>query len=193
MSIEEAALPEVSPAPPRAPRKAADCLVILGAKLTSEGAPTPALQRRVEHAAGLWRQGVAPALMVCGGATGAASASASGVSEAAVMARLLTAGHGVPPTALVMEDVSQDTLGNAREALALAAARNWRRLVVVTDAVHLPRALWTFRRLAQPLGISVDGQAAPAPPRLSPAWWLYSLREAAASLVYLVRVRAPRR
>lgn len=184
MSIEEAALPEVSPKTSCKVSKPPDSLVILGAKLAPDGTPSAALQRRVEHAAELWRQGVAPVLTVCGGATG----GAIGVSEAAVMARLLSTCHGVPPAALVVEDVSEDTLGNAREALALASARGWRHLVVVTDAVHLPRALWTFRRLGRPLGITVEGRAAPAPARFGPAWWAYGLREVAARLVYRVRV-----
>ncbi|WP_176525162.1 YdcF family protein [Caenispirillum bisanense] len=154
--------------------------------MTPEGGAGPALRRRLAAAAVLWQEGVAPWLVVSGGATGPGDAA---VTEAAVMARRLVDRHGIPAAAVVLEEASQDTLGNARETLALAAERGWRRLVVVTDELHLPRALWTFRRLARPLGIAVEGHAAPPPRRLTPAWWSHAAREAAACLAYAYRLQ----
>lgn len=186
MSIEEAAPFDVSPRPLWKGRNTADAVVVLGAKLTPDGAAGPVLKRRVAAAAALWRDRVAPTLVVSGGATAAGTA---GPTEAAVMARRLIGRHGVPAAAVVLEESSQDTLGNARETLALAAERGWRRLVVVTDELHLPRALWTFRRLARPLGITVEGHAAPPPRRLTLGWWSHAAREVAACLAYVYRLQ----
>lgn len=41
---------------------------------------------------------------------------------------------------------ASDTAGNAREAASWAAARGYRRLVVVTAAYHMPRSLLEFGR-----------------------------------------------
>lgn len=186
MSIEEAAPFDVSPRPLWKGRNTADAVVVLGAKLTPDGAAGPVLKRRLAAAAVLWREGVAPCVVVSGGATAAGGAAPT---EAAVMARRLIDRHGIPAAALVLEEASQDTLGNARETLALAAERGWRRLVVVTDEIHLPRAVWTFRRLARPLGILVEGHDAPPPHRLTLAWWSHAAREAAACLAYAWRLQ----
>lgn len=185
MSTQDAAAADVSLPPVRKSRKAAEALVVLGAKLDAEGAPSPALARRVAHAAALWRQGVAPVVVASGGAT----AAPGGPTEAAVMARLLSDVHGLPAAAIVVEGSSRNTLGNARETLALAEAQGWNRLTVVTDDMHLPRALWTFRRLGRPLGVRVEGAAAPGPRALSTAWWAHGLREAAALVLYAWRLR----
>lgn len=182
MSTHDAEHADVSLPPMRKWPKPADVLVVLGAKLRPDGTPGPALARRVAMAAALWRAGAAPVVMVSGGAP------AGGLSEAAAMTRLLTGRHRLPPDAVVCEGASLDTLGNARESLALAAARGWRRLIVVTDGLHLRRALWTFRTLARPLGIAVEGAAAPGPARWSGAWWALGAREAAALAAYAWRL-----
>lgn len=189
MSIEDAAPVEVSPAPVGEARQPADALVVLGARLRPEGTATPVLRRRVAKAAALWRRGAAPVVIVSGGIP---PGSPSAVTEAAAMAELLTARHRLPASAVVQEDRSADTLGNARETLALAAMQGWRHLILVTDAIHMRRALGTFRHVARPLGIAVEGRAAAPPRRLSAAWWAYGLREAAARVYYALRLRLPR-
>ena len=92
----------------------------------------------------------------------------AGVTEAAVMARLL-AEAGVAAARIVQEPRARTTAENAIYVLQLVAARleaaeagSEVRVVVVTSAYHLPLALWMFRQAASvlPLRVSVRGEAA---------------------------------
>ncbi|MGZ9272893.1 MAG: ElyC/SanA/YdcF family protein, partial [Candidatus Binatia bacterium] len=49
--------------------------------------------------------------------------------------------------------------------------RQWCRVVVVTDAFHLPRALYMFRRL----GLRVAGEGVPRPAQVTRIWWTWAL------------------
>ncbi len=64
-------------------------------------------------------------------------------SEAALMARTLRASFGMAPRWL--EENSRDTAGNAGESARILAAAGIRRVVLVTQAYHMPRALASFR------------------------------------------------
>ena len=65
-------------------------------------------------------------------------------SLAAVMGRVLR--HlGVAGEDLILEQVSTDTWENAVESAGLLKARGIQRVLVVTDATHLPRAVACFR------------------------------------------------
>ncbi len=69
-------------------------------------------------------------------------------------------------------------------------ARGWTMALVVTDAVHLPRALLAFRAF----GIDAKGAAVAGGARDEPAWtWPYHLaREALAFLWYAALIAAGR-
>lgn len=109
----------------------ADAIVVLGCP------PSARLDRRVKRGVQLYREGAAPVLLLAGGGKGPAP-------EARVMRRAALVG-GVPEAALMTEPTSRDTLGNARETAALLRARGWRRVVLVSDRTHLPRAVPLFR------------------------------------------------
>jgi uncharacterized SAM-binding protein YcdF (DUF218 family) len=109
----------------------ADAIVVLGC------APSARLERRVARGVRLYRQGVAPTMLLSGGGRGPEP-------EAEIMRRAALA-HGVQPSALLVEPHSRDTLGNARESAALLHARGWRVVALVSDRTHLPRAALLFR------------------------------------------------
>lgn len=158
-----------------------DAAIVLGAALNPDGSPGPALRRRVAAGAALVRAGRAPRLVLSGGAV------RHHRSEAEVM-HALALRHGVPPEALVLEPDSRNTLENARNCRRILAANGWRRVAVVTDGYHLPRALYVFRRL----GMDAEGVAAARPP--GRAWRVAAcVREAGAFLLYLPRVERARR
>lgn len=94
---------------------------------------------------------------------------------------MLAVAAGVPPACIVIETASVNTVENAANSLAVIRRHGWERVVVVSDAYHLPRALYTFRRL----GLKAAGAAAPcvASARQWPAW----LREVAAFPRHLLR------
>jgi uncharacterized SAM-binding protein YcdF (DUF218 family) len=155
-------------------------LVVLGARLRPDGAPGPALARRIAHALALNAR-TAPALVVAsGGPAGAAP------TEAAVIAAALRAA-GVPAAAILEEDRSRDTVENARFTAALLRARGIGRVVIVSDRRHLPRAVLAFRLL----GLAATGSGPPAGPGLGPAGRALAVaREAAALPPSLLRALA---
>lgn len=142
----------------------ADVIVVLGGGIgrvsgfAGGDADAPELAgNRVAAAARAWRAGRAPAILLSGGP----SASTRGVSEARIMADAL-AELGVPATAIVLEDASADTRGNAERSARIAGERGWRRAIVVTSALHMPRALYWFKRAglpALPLAPAAPAQA----------------------------------
>ena len=98
--------------------------------------------------------GAAPLLLLSGGGTGP-------VSEAEIMRRMALA-RGVPDAALLVEPESRDTVENAREAARLLRSRGGRKVLLVSDRAHLPRAVLLFR-LA---GLHVAGWSGVPPPSI---------------------------
>ena len=84
------------------------------------------------------------------------------------MARLAL-DRGVPSERIVLEETARTTWENARECARIIRERGWRRVVLVTDDFHRPRAMLAFRafgvramtcqicrgRAGSPLGISI--------------------------------------
>lgn len=117
----------------------ADALVVLGARVDPDGAPSPTLRARVEHAVVLYRRGLAPKLVFSGGV------GDFGDSEARVGQRL-AASLGVPEGDCLLEEASHSTAQNAAFTAKLLARHSLRSVIVVTDPYHLPRALRLFAR-----------------------------------------------
>lgn len=77
-------------------------------------------------------------------------------ATARAMRELLVA-LGVPSERVALESAARTTRENARFSVALARARGWRRLVVVTSAVHTRRAMREFARAgANAVAVPVD-------------------------------------
>lgn len=129
------------------PPSKADAIVVLGCRAGAEGRPSAALKGRLLCGVSLYREGVAPLLLLSGG-------GAAAVSEAEVMRRLARE-EGVPEEALLLECASKDTLGNARESAHLLGRRGLSRVVLVSERAHLLRA----RILFALAGLKVVGQA----------------------------------
>jgi uncharacterized SAM-binding protein YcdF (DUF218 family) len=80
-------------------------------------------------------------------------------TEAALAVRLL-AGWGIEPSRLVAEERARNTRENAIECARIARERGWTRLLVVTSAAHMPRALGCFRAVGlEPDALPVDWRA----------------------------------
>jgi uncharacterized SAM-binding protein YcdF (DUF218 family) len=133
--------------PPRpvADAPAAGAIVVLGGSLRPP-APEEAWSDldegadRLVHAARLFRAGKAPWLVVSGGSPW----QRQGRSPAWEMGELL-AEWGVPRSALLLEERSRNTHENAAETRALLAERGIDDVLLVTSALHMPRALAAFR------------------------------------------------
>lgn len=157
---------------PVGPRPAV-AIVVMGAAVRPDGAPSPVLRRRVAAAAAFGARQPAPPLYLVTGAAGR-----HGPPESTVMAGLLR-DHGVAGGRIVEEPTGTDTLSSV-----LACARLLRGMGhagpvrVATSGYHLPRCVALFR---------LAGVAArPAPPPALPpghpwtARWRWRLREGAA-------------
>lgn len=122
----------------------ADVIVVLGAGVTRDSRPGPALTRRSKRAAELWQQGLAPQLICSGGQPGYATRS-----EADACREVLE-GQGVLATAIFLEEQSRSTEENARFTRAVMDAHGWRTAIVVSDGYHLLRAAWLFNNQGIP-------------------------------------------
>jgi uncharacterized SAM-binding protein YcdF (DUF218 family) len=121
-------------------RQTFDAIVVLGTPADSDGNPTPQMLDRVTEAVHEYDRGVAPRLIVSGGA------AHNRFVEADVMARVAEA-QGVPPSAIFAEEKAQDTIQNACYSAHILKEHGWRSVEVVTSPSHVPRAALIFSRL----------------------------------------------
>lgn len=122
---------------------------------------------RLAAGARAWLAGRAPLIILSGGGNG------RGPSEAETMAMAI-AKAGIPASALVLEQGSDNTRDNARLTAALLRQRAMRKVLLVTSSVHMPRASVLFRNA----GIEVVPVPVPEG-RLGTGWkerWLPSPR-----------------
>ncbi|SOC12235.1 DUF218 domain-containing protein [Rhodobacter sp. JA431] len=147
--------------------------LVLGARVAPDGAPSAALRRRVGHAVKLYQTGQVARLILSGGAFDGAPA------EATVMADLCR-DAGLPESALVLEPRARNTRENFTCAKPLISDP---ALIVVTDTYHARRA----RLAARGLGLTISLSCPPAPDLPAVKRSKLALREAVASLWYLVR------
>lgn len=152
---------------------AAPVVVVLGGGVeppdTRQGLPElHAAADRVWHAARVFHAGKAPLVLASGGGPGGLGA----VSEAWAMGQLLQA-LGVPAQAVLLEERSTNTRENARYTAELLQKRGITRVLLVTSALHMRRALAEFEAVglqAQPAAADHEAEDT----RGWPAWrrWL---------------------
>jgi len=124
----------------------ADAIVVLGAAQYN-GRPSPVFRARLDHAAELFRRGLAPHVVVTGGV-----GSGDTVSEAVVGRRYLAAAS-VDPAALVAVATGRSTEPSLRAAADWVHAHGGRRVILVSDGFHMLRLCLSARRLGLvPLG-----------------------------------------
>jgi uncharacterized SAM-binding protein YcdF (DUF218 family) len=124
----------------------ADAIVVLGGSVVGRHPtkrPTFGLSSastRVWFAADLYRAGKAKWIVVAAGGT---PELAGQEVEADAIAAMLVA-LGVPPKAILREDQSRTTRENAANSLPLLRSIGARKVLLVTSAQHMRRALKTF-------------------------------------------------
>jgi len=148
-----------------------DAIVVAGAQVWRGGRPSKALERRTLAAVELYKAGHAPRIVLTGGL------EEHGPSQARAAAELARA-HGVPETALVIEERSHTTIQNAAFTRELIGPM---RVLVVTDAYHVLRSEIIYRHYfpeAELVGVPL-GRHAPI---------VDSLREVGACVAFFVAV-----
>jgi uncharacterized SAM-binding protein YcdF (DUF218 family) len=128
-----------------------DAIIVLGNPADDDGNPSPEQLARVTEGVREYERGVAPRLMMTGGATH------HQFVEARVMARSALA-LGIPESAIFVEPEAMDTMQNACYAQRMMQAHGWRSAEVVSSAYHLPRAGMIFS------GLPLEWRSHAAPP-----------------------------
>jgi len=124
----------------------ADAIVVLGGMLSPPvrkggEANLSAAADRLVHAARLYKLGKAPVVLVAGGNGGADDS----MDAESVHAGALLESWGVPKSAILTETESTDTYENATFTKRMLEQHDLQRVLLVTSAMHMPRALATFR------------------------------------------------
>lgn len=130
------------PPVPAAYSPTADAIVVLGGSLKTRTSPTQDISlsessNRILHAARLYRYSKAKVVIACGGAE-------QYEPEAYAIRELLTE-WGVPPVSILIETKSLNTYQNAVNIIPILEAHKFKNILLVTSAMHMPRALRTFR------------------------------------------------
>lgn len=133
-----------------------DAIVILGGATRSAFPPRPAPELnesgdRVLYGAKLYREGKASVIITSGGRI---AWRGGGVPESEDMAVLLEM-MGVPTSAIIQDPTSLNTYQNAVNVQQILEQRGIGKILLVTSAMHMPRALRIFQRQGM--------QAIPAP------------------------------
>ncbi|MFO0685625.1 MAG: YdcF family protein [Sandaracinus sp.] len=114
-----------------------DAIVVLGCRVRADGSASPALVRRIELGCQLLREGLAPKLVVTGGAVGGP------LTEAEAARRVIAERALAPLDRVVLEPEARTTRENAEKTKRLLGEA---RVLVVTSDWHAARAHRLFAR-----------------------------------------------
>jgi len=151
----------------------ADAIVMLGggaapSRFEAEGVHLTPAGDRLVMARELFRLGKAPVLLLGGNAN-----KLDGVVKfEGVIVRDLIATWGLPPEAIIPLGANEDTHDEALKVRALATEHGWHRVLLVTSANHMRRAVGVFRAqgievIPVPCNFLTTVATAPPPPGLS--------------------------
>src|SRR5678815_2675568 len=117
----------------------AGSIVVLGAA-QYDGRPSPVLRARLDHGIDLWNHGMGRILVVTGG-----EGSGDTTSEAAV-GRTYARKHGVPDTAIVLENKGRTTRESMLAVSEILGSRGITSAILVSDPFHMLRLSILGRR-----------------------------------------------
>jgi len=140
------------------PPHSAEAIVVFGAA-EYDGRPSPVYKARLDHAADLYRQGLAPLVIATGG-----SGADPRFSEGEVGREYLAA-LGIGDSHLIAETQSPDTAESARRVATILRANGMHSCIAVSDGYHMFR----IKRMLGREGIAVFG--APRPNSWPPTFW----------------------
>jgi uncharacterized SAM-binding protein YcdF (DUF218 family) len=140
------------------PLEKADAIVVFGAA-EYDGRPSPVYKARLDHAAELYRRGLAPIVITTGGA-GADPRFSEGE-----VGREYLAAQGIRDSRLIAETQSPDTAESARRVGTIMRANGMHTCLAVSDGYHIFR----IRRMLTKEGIRVIG--APRPNSRPATFW----------------------
>ena len=157
-----------------------DVIVVLGTPVDADGEPSLAMRQRMDRGIELFRQGKADHLLLTGGL--------GTPTEAAAM-RDLALDAGILEEHIILEPTATSTFENAVRSSRLMSEFGYSSALIVSDKLHLPRAVLVFRCL----GVRAKGAGVAKwlPGRLR-TWWKYPIYEACAFIWYAAMILAGR-
>ncbi len=123
----------------------ADCILVLGAGLLPDGSPNLMLSERIDTGVALYELGAAPKLLMSGDHARPEYDEVNPMKEGALR-------QGVPSEDVFMDHAGLSTYESIYRARDIFGAG---RVIVVTQAYHLPRSLY----IAEALGLEAVGVA----------------------------------
>jgi uncharacterized SAM-binding protein YcdF (DUF218 family) len=134
-----------------------DAIVVLGAA-QYDGRPSPQLAARLDHALDLWRDELAPYVMVTGG-----KRPGDRFTEAEASRRYLRE-RGVPERAILMANSGSTTFDSLQVAADELTADGLSEVLLVTDPFHSLRS----KLIAEEVGL--DAWVSPTPTSVVTGW-----------------------
>lgn len=145
--------------------------LVLGAEVHADGVPSTFLRARLDLAADLHRRGLVDRILVSGDGRSRFYDETGGMRDYLV-------GLGIPAEVLLLDFAGLDTFASCRRARDVFGVR---RLVVVSQRYHLPRALTICRALGMDVWGVGDETA-----RTSARTWAHGTRRELAANLKLV-------
>ena len=169
------------------PPSRADALVVLGRGVDPDGALPRLAEQRVERAVELFAWGVAPRIIFSGHSSLMSDARPARTEAAAMAEHALSL--GIPRRAVILEEESRDTIGNAYFVLRRFLEPNdWMSIRVVTSDFHIQRTAWVFQKV---LGLGYDVAFSPSPSELDHATIAARAREESDISTFLMEWLGP--
>lgn len=119
-----------------------DTIIVLGYPANTDGTPSPEERERVLEGVREFKTGVAPRIIMTGGA------AHNQFVEAHVMA-VLAASQGVPASAILEEGQAQNTIQNIFYSSLIMHSHRWRSAEVVSSPAHIGRAAMILQAFAK--------------------------------------------
>jgi len=120
-------------------KKPADAIVVLGAGLMNAGSLQDESLRRVIAGIDLYKQGLAPLIVLSGGAR-RDDMQHTEAQQRSILAQTM----GIPAEAILKEETSNTTREEAVRISRLLRHRGLRKILLVTESLHLRRAKAVF-------------------------------------------------
>lgn len=128
----------------------ADAAIVLGAAVWGKQ-PSPVFRERINHAINLYQNGYVRTLIFTGGV-----GNGDELAEALV-GKLYAVSKGVKSSDILIETTSRTTSQNLQNASELVANHQFKKILIVSDPLHLKRAVFMARNLG------LDAQPSPTP------------------------------
>ncbi len=153
--------------------RAVDAIVVLGTTQYN-GVPQAVLRARLERALVLYRDGIAPTIIVTGGG------QPGDTYTEAESSQMYLVEAGIPEDAIVLENEGRDSWQSMVGVRDITEARGLDRILIVSDGFHLLR----LKVMAARLGLTAFATAATDSPIAGGQEFGYVVREALAIVAF---------